>query len=73
MQSIVRVSAASLALALALSSTVQAQSNEEKFEAKLQKDFVKNAAWVTDYDEARKQAKTDNKLIFAYFTRSYQP
>lgn len=73
MRSLVRVSAASLALALALSSTVQAQSFEDKYKAKLESPFVKNAAWVTDYDEARKQAKEGNKLIFAYFTRSYAP
>ena len=37
------------------------------------KEFVKNAAWVTDYDKAKEQAAKDGKLIFAYFTRSYAP
>jgi len=73
MRSLVRVTAATLALAFALSSTASAQSAEDKLAQKLTKDFVKNAAWVTDYEEARTRAKAENKLIFAYFTRSYAP
>jgi len=38
---------------------------------KLAKDFLKKADWITDYDQARAAAKKSDKLIFAYFTRSY--
>ncbi|MCR9247699.1 MAG: hypothetical protein NXI31_21950 [bacterium] len=33
--------------------------------------FVQHADWTFDYDEARRRAKLENKVIFAYFTRSY--
>ncbi len=38
---------------------------------KLAKPVFQKAAWVTDYDAAREQAKKENKLLFTYFTRSY--
>jgi hypothetical protein len=38
---------------------------------KLAKPVFTKAPWVTDYDQAREQAKKENKLVFAYFTRSY--
>lgn len=38
---------------------------------KLAKPVFKNAAWVTDYDAAKAQAKKEGKLLLAYFTRSY--
>ena len=38
---------------------------------KLAKPVFKKAAWLTDYDKARAQAKQANKLLFTYFTRSY--
>jgi len=62
-----------LALLLAFSTTAAAQSMEERLEAKLKKPFLKNAAWVHDFAEAKKTAKAENKVIFAYFTRSYAP
>ncbi len=76
MQHGLRITAAALALLVALSSVAQAKTQEElkqSLEKKLAKPFLKNAAWVQDYDEAKKQAKAQNKLIFAYFTRSYSP
>ncbi|MBI2933143.1 MAG: hypothetical protein HYY16_15980, partial [Planctomycetes bacterium] len=39
---------------------------------KLAEDWVKKASWFTDYDKAREEAKKADKLIFAYFTRSYE-
>src|SRR5262245_60187347 len=39
--------------------------------AKLGKPVFQNAAWVLDYDAARKAAKDSGKLVLAYFTRSY--
>ena len=38
---------------------------------KLAKEVFQKAPWVKDYDEARAQAKSSGKPIFAYFTRSY--
>jgi hypothetical protein len=38
---------------------------------KLAKPVFQKAPWVTDYDQVRETAKKENKLIFAYFTRSY--
>lgn len=61
------------ALLLALSALAAADELEERLDAKLKKDFVANAAWVLDYDEALARAKQEGKLVFAYFTRSYSP
>ena len=62
------------ALVLSLGATAVAQDTmEEKLEAKMAKEFIKSAAWVTDYDKALEQAKAENKLVFGYFTRSYAP
>jgi len=58
---------------LAFSASAFAQSLEEKFEAKMKKDFISNAAWETDYEAAQKKAQAEGKIIFAYFTRSYSP
>ena len=63
---------AGLVLAL-LSVPTFAQDLEGNLEKKMAKEFVKNAAWETDYDKARERAAADGKLIFAYFTRSYAP
>ncbi|MHC4972125.1 MAG: hypothetical protein ACYTG3_07320 [Planctomycetota bacterium] len=62
-----------LAMLLAFSATAYAQSLEERLEAKLKKPFLKNAAWVHDFAEAKGKAKEQGKVIFAYFTRSYAP
>jgi hypothetical protein len=62
-----------LTLGLLLCAAVQAQSNEEKFQEKLAKPFVKNAAWILDFDKAKAEAVQSGKLIFGYFTRSYAP
>lgn len=64
---------AGLALLLAFSATASAQSMEERLAAKLKKPFLKNAAWVLDFAEAKRRAKAEDKVIFAYFTRSYAP
>ena len=39
---------------------------------KLDKPVFKNTDWLFDYDKAKEQAKKEGKLIFTYFTRSYQ-
>jgi len=69
----VRTSATALALLLAMAATSRAQSMEERLAAELKEPFLSNAAWVLDYAEAMKKAKEENKVIFAYFTRSYAP
>ncbi len=61
---------------LGLVAIVAAQDQEAmkaNYEAKLDKDFVKNATWITDYDKALATAQAQNKPIFAYFSRSYAP
>ena len=58
---------------LALATIVSAQDMESRLAEKLEKDFVKNAAWEMDFDAAKQKAKESGKLIFAYFTRSYSP
>ncbi len=62
-----------LAVLAALSTSALAETNEEKLEKKLQAPFLKGAAWELDYDVALKKAKDQNKVIYAYFTRSYAP
>jgi hypothetical protein len=42
-------------------------------EAKLAKPFLKKVAWVRDYDAALVRARAEDKLVFAYFARSYFP
>ena len=58
---------------LASAAALHAQSLEEKRDAKLKSEFLKKAAWTTDYDAALAESKKSGKLIFAYFTRSYSP
>ena len=58
---------------IALGSPVLAQSLEEKRDKKLASDFLKKAAWITDYDKAREESKKSGKAIFGYFSRSYAP
>ena len=62
-------------LALSLDAQ-QALSQDElisRREAKLAEPFIKNADWVTDYDQALGKAKQTGKPIFAYFSRSFAP
>ena len=63
----------SIALGLLLALPAFGQTNEEKLEKKMAKSFVKNVDWVTEFDKAKDKAAADGKLIFAYFTRSYDP
>ncbi|MBC8327621.1 MAG: hypothetical protein ISR76_07495 [Planctomycetes bacterium] len=63
-----------LGLALAAPAAAQDQTDlQAKYEAKLADEFVSYGGWITDYDQARKIAKEQGKLIFTYFTRSYSP
>jgi len=62
-----------LALLLGFSATAYGLSMEERLGAKLKKPFLRNAAWVHDFAEAKRKAKAEDRVIFAYFTRSYSP
>ena len=52
-----------------------AQKSQEELakmrDEKLAHEVFQKANWIFDFDEARAEAKKSNKLIFAYFTRSY--
>ena len=68
----------SVPIAALLAALLPAQNQEPSQEQlikqrdeKLAKEVFTKAPWVADYDKAREQAKRENKLIFAYFTRSY--
>jgi hypothetical protein len=43
----------------------------ERRDKKLESEFLKKAAWITDYAKAKEASKKEGKPIFAYFTRSY--
>ena len=62
-------------LAAAPAATAQDKDAElrEKYEKKLQKEFVGKIKWARSLDEARATAKKEGKLILGYFTRSYAP
>ncbi len=62
-----------LATAGVLAGALSAQSMEERYQEKLEKKFISNAAWVKTLDEATAKATKEKKLIFGYFTRSYAP
>ena len=57
----------------AIGSSAFGQSLEEKKTKKLASEFLKKAAWITDFDKAREEAKKSGKPMFGYFTRSYAP
>ncbi len=67
-----------LTMLLVLAAAARAQGEEEspevtKFKKKLTAAFIKKAPWVLDYDAARRKAKESGKVLFGYFTRSFQP
>ncbi len=64
--------AALVAMLLALPAAAQ-DDLQAKYEKKMAKEFVKKTTWESKLSEAQAKAATANKLIFGYFTRSYQP
>lgn len=46
---------------------------QRKLEAKLGEAWIRNAGWITDFDQAKAEAKRRGTQIFGYFTRSYLP
>ena len=62
------------ALLLGAAPALDAQTPmESRLAAKLNEPWLKNAPWITDFDEAMAASKKLAKPIFAYFTRSYAP
>lgn len=58
----------------AFASPAAAQDDlQAKFDKKISEDWVSHGNWVLDFEEAKKRAAAEDKLIFAYFTRSYAP
>ncbi len=59
----------------ALPSVLLAQKSQEDLakmrDEKIGHEVFQKANWIFDYDKARDEAKKSDKLIFAYFTRSY--
>lgn len=65
---------AAFLLAGAALATAQSQDDlKKKRDQALKEEFLRKAAWTTDYDKARAEAKKTGKPVFAYFTRSYAP
>jgi hypothetical protein len=58
---------------VAVAAAQDPQDLQANLDQKLAKPFFKNAAWITDFGEAKRKAKELQKPIFAYFTRSYAP
>ncbi|NQU47864.1 MAG: hypothetical protein HQ519_04400 [Planctomycetes bacterium] len=46
---------------------------QAKFDKKISEPWVTHGGWITDLEEAKAIAAKENKVIFAYFTRSYSP
>lgn len=68
------------AMAVALSlfavpSVLLAQKSQEELvklrDEKMAHEVFQKADWIFDYDKVLAEAKQQDKLIFAYFTRSY--
>jgi hypothetical protein len=59
----------------AVPSVLLAQKSQEELaklrDEKMAHEVFQKANWMFDYDKARAEAKQADKLIFAYFTRSY--
>jgi hypothetical protein len=54
-----------------LACPAQAQSLEARRDAKLREAWLQRLDWTTDYAEAQARASDQDKVILAYFTRSY--
>lgn len=71
------LSLAALALFLAPTIALAGPPSQEQLKKqrtdKLAEPWVSKFPWVTDYAKAKEQAKKDQKMIFAYFSRSYSP
>ncbi len=48
-------------------------TNEQKYQKKINQDWFTKGGWTDDYAGARARSKSQGKVILAYFTRSYAP
>ena len=67
----------SIALLIAASG-VNAQDEAQEglkklYQEKINEGWYTGGEWTTDFAAAKARAKKENKLVFAYFTRSYSP
>jgi len=61
-----------LGASLALAACLPAQDDMiAKRDKKLASEFFKKADWLTDFDSAKAEAREEDRLIFAYMTRSF--
>ncbi len=75
-----KMTATGLFVLLGMASTVLAQRQpveqeelERRLAAKKEEAFLKNAAWMYDFEKAKETALKEDKRLFSYFTRSYSP
>ncbi len=63
------------ALAMAMATGLMAQESDlqAKYDKKMEKAFASHVKWVLSFQEAKKLAVKEKKLIVGYFTRSYAP
>jgi hypothetical protein len=59
---------------LGVSLAAQADRAErEAYARKLAEPFAKHVPWVAEFEEALRRSRAENKLVLAWFTRSYAP
>ncbi len=73
MKRIVGVLAGLLLLACAVSAQSQQEEMQANYDKKLKKDFMSKVSWERDFAAAKAKAAKENKLLLAYFSRSYAP
>lgn len=65
------------AIGLCATSVLAQQKSQEElkklYEAKLEESWFKDGGWTVDFDAAKERSKKENKVVFAYFSRSYSP
>jgi hypothetical protein len=45
----------------------------EKYQAKISEPWVAHGGWNENLDDVLRRAREEDKIVFAYFTRSYAP
>lgn len=65
--------AAAASPALAQQQKESQESLQKKYDEKVGEAWVKDPAWILDFDKAREEAKKRGRPMVAYFTRSYAP
>jgi len=68
-----RLALLTLPLALLVEGTRAQDTNEQKYQKKINQEWFTKGGWTDDYASARARSKKEGKVILAYFTRSYAP